>query len=74
MPKKRPTAAESVTPTTTATDRDLGGEEHVDEVGDEDASRTPAMPPTPAITPDSMTNCQRMSRRRAPTDLRTPIS
>ena len=28
----------------------------------------------PAITPDSITNCHRMSRRRAPSDLRMPIS
>ena len=38
------------------------------------ASSTPAIPPMLDITPDSMTNCHRISRRRAPTDLRMPIS
>src|ERR1035441_3261545 len=34
----------------------------------------PIAPPTAAITADSTRNCIRMSRLRAPSDLRTPIS
>ena len=31
-------------------------------------------PPVAAMTPDSITNCHKTSRRRAPSDLRMPIS
>src|SRR5438105_926023 len=74
MPKKRPTPVDTVTPTMTA----LKGTDAVKTNWINSlttrARMTPMRPPTLAITPASITNCQRMSRRRAPSDLRMPIS
>src|ERR1017187_10737006 len=76
MPKKSPTAAESETPTMTAVmGIDVGtGVKLRTSMEIIQAMVTPMTPPDPESMADSTRNWLRMSRCRAPTDLRMPIS
>src|ERR1039458_10532697 len=76
MPKNRPTVADKPTPMMT----DVQGSAMGTEVRLRTANATiharttPASPPTAESTDDSTRYWYRMSRRRAPSDLRMPIS
>ncbi len=76
MPKNNPTAAERVTPRMTAViGTDIGtGVKLRTATATNHAANTPIRPPMPASIADSTRNWLRMSRLRAPTDLRMPIS
>ncbi len=74
MPKKRPTAVDRKSPTSTALKGTLEVKKIFTSLLIRREIKTPAAPPASAITLASITNCIMMSRRRAPKDFRMPIS
>lgn len=76
MPKNKPVTVESPTPErTAAAGMAMGtGVKLRTAITSAQAIITPIRPPQPASREDSTRNCRRISERRAPTDLRRPIS
>src|ERR1019366_4450242 len=76
MPKNNPTVADNPTPTITDVQgSDIGTEVRLRTANATSHARTtPARPPAAESTDDSTRYWYRMSRLRAPTDLRMPIS
>src|ERR1039458_7541054 len=76
MPKNNPTVADNPTPTITDVQgSDIGTEVRLRTANATSHARTtPARPPAAESTDDSTRYWYRMSRRRAPSDLRMPIS